>query len=617
MKKTKWLYILTIFCLSMILLVGCGEKKDDPVAPIEPILLASGGTTEYVILRGNDASKAVLTAASSLWETFNEKTGANIDLCDEFRYEEKGKPSAIVVGITSDEISGSLKSDLRSEDFVIRAEGKNLYLVGGSDEATVNAVNWFIENYLNESVDTLQLAGDFEMRHDNDYAVHSLSIAGTDVSAYRIVYDADLYYSKACAVNLRDLIVKTCGVRLQMIPDTEPVAEYEILVGSTDREQSVAAIDSFAEPHRNWSVSVSGAKLVVANKGVRAGDEAVKAFEKWLGKLDQKECDLTASSIALSGDVLSTDKRAIPRSDGTDIRVMQSNVEGTLGDKANGYTNQQRAELLVDTYLVYEPDVITFNELYITTNRELVVNLKRLLAPYYEFVDAEWLGLYSDSEATSYGQPIAYRKDAGLTVLDAGFNYLSDLVDYHGASWAVFETEEGNRFLTVAAHLSKNEDSNGNESAQWVENVLEIVELAKVKYGQLPIVMGGDWFFAQGNYYSTAYNAVIANGYEDVSETAVQKHSAGKGTSHDIGVGTQNGAEIDIFFITPEWFNALSHKIVIDFYTVNSSDHYPVVADLQFAKSATSDDIPNAFDGKLDIEDEGTVGSGSWQSAVQ
>ena len=227
------------------------------------------------------------------------------------------------------------------------------------------------------------------------------------------------------------------------------------------------------------------------------------------------------------------------------------------------------------------------------------------------------MGLYSDSVATAYGQPIAYRKDAGLTVLDAGFNYLSDMVDYHGASWAVFETTEGNRFLTVAAHLSKNVDENGNESAQWVENVLEIVELAKVKYGQLPIVMGGDWFFAQGNYYSTAYNAVITNGYEDVSETAAQKHSAGKGTAHDIGAGTQNGVEIDILFITPEWFNALSHKIVIDFYTVNSSDHYPVVADLQFAKSATSDDIPNAFDGKLDIEDEGTVGSGAWQSAVQ
>jgi hypothetical protein len=148
MKKTKWLWIFAIFCLSAILMVGCGEKKEDSAVQIDPITLASNATTDYVILRGNDASKGVIAAASNLWNSFNEKTGAKIDLCDEYRYEEKGKPSAIVIGVVNDEVSENLKNGLRYEDFVIRVEGKNLYIVGGSDEATVNAVKWFMENYL-------------------------------------------------------------------------------------------------------------------------------------------------------------------------------------------------------------------------------------------------------------------------------------------------------------------------------------------------------------------------------------------------------------------------------------------------------------------------------------
>ena len=614
MKKCRYFFLLAVLCVvTLVLLSGCKKPNEEPPAAIPTITLAADGASSYVIVRADDASASVVAAASELWSNFKDKTGVKIDLCDEYRYTEKGKPVAIVVGTTTDETSLRLKSGMRLADFTVHVEGSHLYLVGGSDEATVNAVNWFIENYLKEPVQSLTVEGNLDMRYTHEYPFSTLTVAGNDLSSYRIVYDADLYYSGDCAKKVQSLIADVYGFRLETVPDTEAASANEILIGDTNREESGAVISQFALPNRYWSVSVSGAKLVLANQGVRSGDAAISALEKMLGKVGEKTFDLSTSTLNLSGDVLSTDKKGIPRADGTDIRVMQSNVEGTLGNKPNGYTNQQRAELLADTYLVYFPDVITFNELYITTDRELVKYLVPLLEPYYAFAEPEWLGLYSNSEETSYGQPIAYRKDAGLTVLDAGFNYLSDLINYHGASWAVFEATNGNRFLVLAAHLSKNEDSNGKTITTWVENVMEIANLARLRYGNLPMVFGGDWYFSQSqSYYGAAYDYMIAQGLVDASETALKKHSPTIGTYHPIGEGKQDGVKQDLFFITPEWFQALSHKVIVDFYTVNASDHYPVITDIQFTKSATENDIPNDFDGKLDIEEEGTVGSGSW-----
>ncbi|MBR7098916.1 MAG: hypothetical protein IKC59_05825 [Clostridia bacterium] len=614
MKAKKIRRILALFCSACILLSGCGKRKDEAI-PVDPVTLASSGASEYVIVRGNNADKSVVTAASDLWTAFNEKTGAKIDLCDEYRYAEKGGSAAIVVGTIGDEVSQNLKRDLRCDDFIVRIDGKNLYLVGGTDAATVNAVKWFIENYLKESVETLSLPGDFDMQYRNPYHVQNLTVAGNDISSYQIIYDADLHYSKACAQAVSDLIAETCGIRLEAKDDTAPETEHEILVGATNREESQGAIDAFELPNLYYSATVVGSKMVVANEGVRTGDAVIAAIKKHLSAIQTESHDLTSENFKLSGNVKSTDRRAYERVEGTDIRVMQSNVLGTIRDRENGYTDQQRLELLVDTYLFYMPDVITFNELH--NNRDMLFRkMKAMLETYYTFVEAEYLDLFPEitGSTATCSTLIAYRNGADLTVLDAGYSYLSDAVNYHGAQWAVFETADGNRFLVTAVHLSQNTDKEGNEITAWAEDVMEIVNVAREDYGDLPVVMGGDWYFGKG-WYGEAYDYIIEQGFDDASEVATNKYSPAIGTSHTIGIGKQDGVEQDLIFINPQWFKALSHKIVVDFYTVNSSDHYPVFADLQFLKSSGEGDIPVMPDGDehLGVEDESEGCVGSWE----
>lgn len=616
MKKHHVGVLFLLGMVALLLLVGCVGKKnpnggDEPAAPIT---LAENGSTSYVIVRGNNAGASVVNAASNLWKTFRDNTGAqNIDLCDEYRYAERGSPAAIVVGVTADEVSIRLRGELLHDNYLIRAEKGNLYIIGGSDEATVNAVNWFIENYLKNAVETLVLEGDFDMRYSKDYPVRELTVAGTDVSLYRIVYDADLYYSKARAEELRNLIVATCGRTLEVVPDTQAATANEFLVGETNRAESQAVVGTFTRPNYYWKATISGSKVVIANQGVRTGEAVLAAIKTHFGKLNGT-CDLTSENFNLSGDAKAFDRKALARPEGTDIRVMHSNVLGTLEPKANGYSEQQCCELQADTYLFYYPDVITFNEMMPHANMRS--GIMKLLKQYYTFADENWLNIVDDGMPADATRiccvPVAYRKDAGLTALDSGFSYHSNLINYYGTAWVVFETSQGNRFLAASSHLNKNQDENGRNITTWVEDSIDTINVARNRYGALPVVMNGDWYFWQTGY-AHAYNYMVSRGFADVSEFAEIKHSIAIGTKHDLGKGQQDGAEEDLIFITPEWFRALSHKNIVDFYTVNSSDHYPVLSDLKFIGSATAGDIPEFDDGKhLQILDEGPGGSGTW-----
>lgn len=429
-----------------------------------------------------------------------------------------------------------------------------------------------------------------------DRSARKLTVEGNDLSSYRIVYDDDLYYSKARAMDLQALFEKLYGVMLAVDPDTTVETEHEILVGETNRAESVSAVAEFDRPNYHWSVKIVGKKIVVANQGYRTGEAALAAIRAWFGAVDAVECNLTVENFSLSGNVGSTDASALPRPAGTDVRVLQTNVMGTTlatQQKAEGYTEQMCCELFADTYLLYYPDVIAFNEM--TPTSGMKPGIMQLLRKYYTFIDAEWLGIVDDGKAANakrtYNVPIAYRKDAGLTVIDSGFTYLSDLINYHGTLWAVFETENGYRFLVASNHLSKNvvknEEGKEVQSPVYSEDVLKAVQVARDRYGDLPVVLCGDWFFGQ-SYYATAYRYMIGHGLVDVSETAAEKHSVGIGTYHDIGVEQTGRVEEDLLFVNPEWFSALSHKIIVDFCTNYSSDHYPVFADLRFVKPATT-----------------------------
>ena len=280
------------------------------------------------------------------------------------------------------------------------------------------------------------------------------------------------------------------------------------------------------------------------------------------------------------------------RPEETDLRVMQSNV------KDDGLNNDPiRADLLFRTYIAYAPDVITFNELNPRDSKaegNIPLRLKQLLEPYYTILDgAEYLPIFSEPEKPDFrvaqrkfGFPVAYRKNAGLTLIDSAFSYHTRMEYFHGTAWAVLE-KNGFRFLVAANHLAENVtvDENGvkTTSTVWVEQVMQVLRAAKDRHGELPMILNGDWYFAR-NLRADVYQYMLAQGLNDTSQSALVKCSEGIGTFHNLGEAQTNWAHEDIIFASTGAFRALRHEVVVNDDTIRGSDHYPVVADLQFIR---------------------------------
>ncbi len=110
------------------------------------LTLVNEGVSEYVIVRGENASPSEVTASTELQNYLKQISGAEIQIVtDSTAAVEK----EIVVGKTNREADGEFDRDELGDDgFVIKTNGKKLYLVGGEKRGTLYSVYTFLEEYL-------------------------------------------------------------------------------------------------------------------------------------------------------------------------------------------------------------------------------------------------------------------------------------------------------------------------------------------------------------------------------------------------------------------------------------------------------------------------------------
>lgn len=589
MIKKRTLCLLLCLLASLCFLAACREEKPEPEPePVPALTLFADGRTDYAIVRGDRASDTVIEAAVALYTAVNEDCGVPMSLYDEFAYSMAEEPHRIVVGLLEeDPLTAELQGSLLYDDFVFRVAEGDLYIIGGSDQATADAVDYFLEEYLMGTT-SLELPGDLDRTVLYEYPLPGLSIDGTPLKDYRIVYDADLYWSRELAVRVQTLFRSKTGHLLELTDDTATETDREILVGVTSRAASQAAAQAFAAPNVYYRLAVEDRKLLLTNQGYQSGDAAYLALETAVEGLSAEACDLNASVLDIDGDIRSlVDRRMQARTEGTDLRLLHNNVL-FVAKADNGFTAQMRAELLADTYLCYLPDILTFNEML--TGEPMDLYLRTLLADHYSFVPLSNADSpNADLQKGRCGTPIAYRTDAGLTLLDSSVIEISEGDAFHSAAWAIFRTEDGNLFLILSAHLVENKED-GKWTDRYARKIVNELNRVRRTWGALPMLLNGDWFFWEGEGVKP-YAYMIEQGLADAGEVAVNAYSNGMGTFHTVGSGQVNTEE-DLTFLTPEWFTVLSHKLLLDYNTINGTDHVPVLVDVQFRGPATEDDIP-------------------------
>lgn len=138
--------------------------------------------------------------------------------------------------------------------------------------------------------------------------IEQLTVNGTDISEYVILYPRSDYYQagkavlkrikqeyqydKITAERVAKLIYELCGVQLEVKMDTAvEESEHEILIGATNRNQSIKAWARMASQD-DYVVQVANSKLVICGGTYGTTYHAVDALEVHLKEQNQPAVDL-------------------------------------------------------------------------------------------------------------------------------------------------------------------------------------------------------------------------------------------------------------------------------------------------------------------------------------
>jgi len=574
--KTK-AYVSLLVCFLLILplcLTAC--NKTPPTDNADTTLADTTETTmiestikitdDYVIIRPDNDSQVLISSIQKVSSAFNEKCGYNLTLTtDWLKPGTTASEKEILLGLTNREESIEAAEDLKPNDFIIKVSGQKIIIVGGSDEATEKATDYFCENYIKEET---KLNKTELYKYSVSYPVKNISLDGVDISNYQIVYslsEQDIYNDAAQKINER--LLTLCGITLNIVNTSAEQTSYEILLGNTNRSESnILTISKKIE----YGTGIKGAKVVMSAGCVYAANEAVNdLLDNYLNESLNGDIAINLRDYSLISEVAYM----------TDLTLMSNNV---LADS----TAKDRTDLLYDTYMNYSPDIIGLQECSSTHYTNIVAKL--IIAGY----KATCTTIDNKDNAMSY-TPILYSGDK-YTLVDKGcFLYDQRYMETNTKtlSYAVFiDNDTRQKFAVINTHFAiitssypASVGTNSVEGAAWREDnarqVKETYLSILQKHGDIPVFAMGDFNCTSS---STAYSSLTET-LDDTQDMAIIYNTDGTGSWHNVGVlPTVGGDPIDHIFVSEDDVEVYTYEIPLDQDVLNSTDHCPVIIEIRF-----------------------------------
>jgi len=163
----KILAVLLALAILVPTLAACGKETPDETKPGTPdtgtetpaetdagtpaeisdtVELVKDGVSEYVIVRGENATEDEIKASTELQSYLKQISGAELPIVTD------ATPAAakeIVIGLTNRETEGQFdRAELEEDGFIIKTEAGKLWLVGGTYKGPLYAVYELLEAYL-------------------------------------------------------------------------------------------------------------------------------------------------------------------------------------------------------------------------------------------------------------------------------------------------------------------------------------------------------------------------------------------------------------------------------------------------------------------------------------
>lgn len=194
-NKLLFFVVIFVFCLA---LVSCGNNK------------TTIDWNEYTFVYGESADTQTNQAFSKLQNAFSE-IGFSLENSSDMEIPELGivrGEKEIVIGKTN-RYDGDIS--LNPNDYLIDFTTSRLYIIGGNGESTLAAVDYFIENYIDENKNISIEFSQYIYRHDYP----KLIISDIDISEYVLEYSTDEEKEKAEII--AEIIKDIYGVEIPVL----------------------------------------------------------------------------------------------------------------------------------------------------------------------------------------------------------------------------------------------------------------------------------------------------------------------------------------------------------------------------------------------------------------
>lgn len=552
----KRFFIVMMLIASLILSACNHSNSSDPKDTTDTleentsrtVELVSNGKANYKIIVSDNCSTEIEKVANSLKNKLKTATGAFFTIGNDYTRDEEVIDSSgeIIIGDCNRTESKNVLSTLTYKDYAVEITDSNIIIAGYESSKVVDAVYSFIklidDEYLTvtNSSAVLNWTGNYKKAFES-YELDSITIGGVKLSEYCIVYPSGSNvetYLKNNAKDLQARIGKRCGYVLPIYSDKEPVKQYEILLGYTNRVESESHYNSENAPARLESaVCVANGKLLLSGGGWYSLASAILQFDVWMAKSDNGVLD----GLSLKKELLNT---TIPSQTG-DYRFMSynlmSDVSGYWSDGGIGRSREVdiRKEIVSEFILRYQPTVLALQEVFDNWYEQLPSEI----AQDYTFLPLREEATVNKNRANR--TMLVYNKHQ-VKLVEYGYVSAEEKETQNNRVyiWAVFEDlADQTRFAVVGCHFSiDGEDARIGEAT----HMIEVINTLLSKY-DVPVVTMGDYnavahassskFFLENSGLERAVSWDIdhiyyGNGFEKVNGGTIENDQARYASDH-------------------------------------------------------------------------------------
>ena len=263
MKKRLFSLLICI----MMLLSSCSGDVIDPIVTLPNEELPTSEITEapsavslagYKVIRSAQASNSIVAAAIDLKKTLSE-TAEGVTIGDDWYKNGDALPAEaleILVGETNRTESIEMKKELLEDDFAVKyfPESRRIVILGGSDEATLEAISYFLEFcFKNGEIET-----SLSFISAGQYAVTECLLNGAPIAEYSLVIpnssDNDEDYA---AELIRNTVAEKTGIKLETVKKSAASGK-QIIIG-TAAQKTLAAYE--------YCCGMEGGNVILCGEG--------------------------------------------------------------------------------------------------------------------------------------------------------------------------------------------------------------------------------------------------------------------------------------------------------------------------------------------------------------